>query len=374
MTRRAIATLGVVAIAFSGFIVVRLLAAHDFNPTTTIKFGEVFPDQNRYAEGLLGEIVVAPMAGHDGKYFFVQAVDPFYLEPNVHALYLDRPSYRAQRMAYPTLASLGGLLPPRATAWGLIIVNLMGMVVGTIYTGLVADRMGLSWLFGIAFLLNPGLLVDLMIDGAGVLAMAGLMAGIYYVLDDRIWPAAAALSVSALARETMLIAVFGLGAFLLYRKRKLEYRLSLPLAAVAVWWLYVHWRLDEGLSQDTQALGLPFVGFARAFQGWLATPGNTIDLVIACALLVTSIVLVIRSVRTPTALGWAVSGFAVLGTMLSEPVWRSWFDSSRALAPVLTAFILLAAPPSSGLLVPGPGTTVAIANGRVGQAGRVPPR
>ena len=39
-----------------------------------IRFGEQFPEQNEWAEELLGEIVLAPQAGHDGKFFFTQAV------------------------------------------------------------------------------------------------------------------------------------------------------------------------------------------------------------------------------------------------------------------------------------------------------------
>jgi hypothetical protein len=339
--KRSLMVLALIAFAFSTFVVGRLLAANEFNPTTTIKFGEVFVEQNEYAEDLLGDLVIAPQAGHDGKFFFSQAMDPFYLEEDAHARYLDRPTYRAQRMAYPTLSSLGGLLPAQATAWGLILVNIAAMVAGTVYTGLVALRMGVSWLFGLAFLLNPGLIVDLSIDGAGVVAMAAMMAGVYYALEDAMWPAAIALSVASLARETMLIAVGGLAAYLWYRNRRIPWSMGLPVASVAAWWVYVHWRLSEGLTQDTQALDLPFKGFFEAFQTWVGTPGSLVDALVGCVLLVVSILIVIRAVRSPTHLGWAVAGFAMLGILMSEPVWENWFDSSRALAPVLTAYLIL---------------------------------
>lgn len=353
MTRRLLVTVGLVAAGFSVLVVGRLLAAYDFNPTTTIKFGEVFPEQNEYAEALLGDVVLAPMAGHDGKFFFVQAMDPFYLEPDVHAVYLDRPSYRAQRMAYPTVASLGGLLSPEGTAWGLIVANVVALVIGTIYTGLTAARMGATPWLGLAFLLNPGLIVDLTIDGAGIVAMAAMMAGVYYVLRDRMWWAAIALSVAALGRETMLIAVFGLAVFVFFKKRRVEWRMGIPVAAVAVWWLYVHWRLEAGLAQDTQALGLPFQGFVEALQGWVGSSDAMLDLLVGCFLLGISVTVVFRTLKSPTAMGASVAGFALLGISLSEPVWRNWFDSSRALAPVLTAFILLAVPPVVAGFRPG---------------------
>jgi len=339
--RRSLVAIALIAVAASTLLVGRLLAPNDFDPSTTIKFGEVHEEQNAYGARLLGEIVVAPMGGHDGRFFFIQAMDPFYLEPDVHADHLDRPTYRAQRMVYPTLASLGGLMSPAATAWGLIIVNIVAMAVGTVYTGLMAARMGLSAWFGLAFLLNPGLIVDLGIDGAGIVALAAMMAAVYYVLGDAILPAAVALSVASLARETMLIAVAGLAAFYWLGKRRVSWSLTAPILAVGVWWGYVHWRLDDGLAQDIQALDWPFVGFIDAFEGWMNTPGSWVDPAVGGVLLLVSAVVLIRSIRTPTALGWAVGGFAFLGLIMSEPVWENWFDSARALAPVLTGYIIL---------------------------------
>jgi len=340
MSRKLLAV-GALAFVFSAFLVGRVLAEFDWNPSATIKFGEVFTEQNAYAEELLGEIVLAPEAGHDGKFFFSQAMDPFYMEPDIHAVFLDRPTYRAQRMLYPTVASLGGLLSPVATAWGLIVVNVLALVAGTAFTGLVAQRLGLSTWFGLAFLLNPGLLVALNIDGANIVAMAGLMAGVYYVMEDRLLAASLAMTASVLARETMLIAVLGLALFWYFRKRRYPWSMLIPPGAAVAWWVFVHWRLDDGLAQDTKAVGLPMVGFVHAFRHWAQSSGATVDLLMGSVLLVVSLAILIRAFRTPTALGWGVAGFAVLAPLISEPVWLRYFDSTRALAPVLTAYALL---------------------------------
>jgi hypothetical protein len=340
--RRAAVLMGVIGSIGAVLLVGRLLAEFDFDPTTTIKFATLDPEQNAYAEELLGrEIVVAPKAGHDGKFFFSQAMDPFLFEPDLHAVHLDRPTYRAQRMAYPAMASLGGLLPAEATAWGLIVVNVLAMGVGTAFTALVAMRMGISRWFGLAFLLNPAMIVTLNIDGGGIVAMAAMMAGVYYVMKDSLIPAAVALAVAALARETMLIAAVGLGLFILYKKRTVAWALAAPAIAVAGWWVYVRWRLGGLLEQDVKALDRPFVGFYQAFQLWLDTQGNAIDMLMGIVLLVMSVMVLIRAVKTPTALGWAVSGFALLAIFMSAPVWLNYYDSARALAPVLTAYVLL---------------------------------
>jgi hypothetical protein len=268
-------------------------------------------------------------------------MDPFYLEPDIHAVYLDRPTYRAQRMLYPALASLGGSLSAGATAWGLIVVNVLAIGVGTAFTGLVAMRMGLTQWFGLAFLLNPGMIVTLNIDGAEIVAMAALMAAVYYTMKDSLLPAVIALCLACLARESMLIAAVGLGLYVLYKRRRMPWVFAAPVFPVAAWWFYVHWRLGALLAQDIKAFDFPFVGFSQALQRWLEIPGSAADMLMGCLLLVVSVLVVIRAVKTPTALGWAVSGFALLGIMLSGPVWLRYFDSARALAPVLTAYILM---------------------------------
>ncbi len=342
MTQRSkIVLLGVIGLVVSSFFVFRLLAEFDWNPTTTIKFGEALSEQNDYATDLLGPLVLTPQMGHDGKFYFSQAMDPFYLEPEVHAVYLDRPAYRAQRMLYPTIAGLGGLLGPSEIAWGLIIVNVVVMGLGTAITAMVALELGLSPWLGLAFLFNPGLFMTLSIDSADIVAMTALMTAILFAMRNRPAAAAVALTAAALTRETMILAAIGLALFWYQKRSRLPLVLLTPFAAVAAWWVYVHWRLAGGLSQDTQAIGLPFQGFIQAFGGWLSTPDSLVDALMGCVLLFASLVIAVRAIRTPSLLGWAVAGFALLAVVLSEPVWARYFDSARALAPLLTAYILL---------------------------------
>ena len=334
--------IGVIGMVVAAFFVSRLLVEFDWNPTTTIKFGRELPEQVAYAEDLLGSVVVADDAGHDGKFYFSQAMDPFYLEPEVHAVYLDRPTYRAQRMLYPTVAGLAGLLGPTATAWSLIVVNIVAMGLGTAITALLAIEMGISPWFGLAFLLNPGMIVSMNIDSADIVAVAALMAAVLFAMRDRPVATAVALSISALNRETMLLGAIGLIVFWYVERGRIPRVLFTPFLVVGSWWLYVHWRLDDGLAQDTQAVGLPLQGFVEAVQSWLSTPNSLPDALIGFVLLFASIAIAVRAVRTPTALGAGVAGFALLAVILSEPVWERYFDSARALAPVLTAYVLLA--------------------------------
>jgi hypothetical protein len=182
----------------------------------------------------------------------------------------------------------------------------------------------------------------LYIDSADIMAVAGLMAAAYFAIRDRPAATAAALAVAALSRETMLLGAVGLIVYWYWERRRVPVVLAAPFVAVFGWWSYVHWRLADGLAQDTQAVGPPLQGFIEAARGWLTTPNSLADALIGFVLLFASIAIAVRAVRTPTALGAAVAGFALLALILSEPVWARYFDSARALAPVLTAYVLLA--------------------------------
>jgi hypothetical protein len=63
-------------------------------------------------------------------------------------------------------------------------------------------------------------------------------------------------------------------------------------------------------------------------------------MLIALLLVVLVTLTVLGALRRPSALGWATSGFSVLALVMGELVWRRYFDSTRALAPVVTGGIL----------------------------------
>lgn len=338
--------MGIGAIVIGALLVASLLAAHGWNPTALIKFSPTDGEAYAYAEGLLGDVVAAPGLGHDGKFYFSQAMDPLYLEPATHAVHLDRPTYRAQRMLYPTIAAMLGLAGPTLTAWALIGVNLLGLGVGTAATSLLAREMGLSSVFGAAFVFNPGVLVASMIDTAEVLATLFFVLSVLLVLRNRQLLASLALTGAVLSRETMVIAVVGLAVYTLWMRRRVPWHLALPVVIPGLWWVYLRARLG-GLTdtvQDTQAVGAPFEGFLGALGHWVNSPVDLPDLVMGVVLMAVAGLLVWRAFRSPNVLGAMVAGFSVLAVMLAEPVWMRYFDSSRALAPMITAYVLLAVP------------------------------
>jgi hypothetical protein len=341
-TRSIPVLLAIAAISLGAFMAGGLLGDNDWNPSIFVKFPEAKPVELAYGNEVLGEVIPSGGFGHDGKYYFMQAMDPFFSTPEVHAAHLDRPTYRAQRMIYPTLAGGFGLFSPSATAWNLLVINLVALGIGTWLTSLLAKELGLSPWFGLAFLLNPGVLVSSMIDTAEVLAMLFLVAAALLLLRDRVVASAAFLTLAALTRETMLLATIGAIVYLWHTRRRVPGVFVVPFVATGAWWLFVRAKLGylgEGI-QDTEALGLPFKGFFDALETWLATPGSEVDVMMGVLLLVSSILVAFRAVKDRSLLGLMAAGFVVLAVLMVEAVWRFYFDASRALVPVLTVYIL----------------------------------
>jgi hypothetical protein len=322
------------------YLAMGLLAGSRWNPTLFIKFDTVTPALQDYAERQFSDIVYAGGEGHDGKYFFIQASDPFYLEPDEHARMLDQPTYRGQRMLYPTLAGGFGLIPPYWIAWSLVITNVVAVGVGTYLTARVAGAMGLSPLFGLAFVANPAVFVSAVIDTAEVFAMAFLMAGILMVIRRRHLAAASFLSLSVLSRETMLVCVAGWIVYELLQTRRVRWEMSMPLLTVGAWWLYLKVRLDYLPGEGIEPIGYPFEGFLSALPDWLNDPAYGNDFVIALALAAISMYLLLHAITRQSLIPLMGAGFSLVAVLMVREVWLSYFDATRGLTPLVTLFFL----------------------------------
>ena len=341
MAKKTALLVGAVGFLISGLVGVRVLSNSDWDPTIFAAFGEEATPTREYAEERLGDVFLRPLQGHDGKFFFVQANDPWVLDPEANAEILDRPLYRSQRMLYPVLASAGGVLAPEGVVWGLLVVNLLAMGMGTWAVALLAEEMGGSSWWGLTFVLNLGFISEMTIDGAGIVSAAAAFLALVMVLRDRLAPALVLLALAALSREAMLIAAAGT-AFWLWRKdRKRDAGLTfiVPVGAVGLWALYLRAMisLEPGVDQ-VQELGLPFVGFIQAFDNWVNDP---MDLIVGVSMMVLMLLYTRRTLISSRLVGWAFLGFVPLGILFTKQVWNSWFDISRAIAPIITAYVLL---------------------------------
>ncbi|MGQ0849710.1 MAG: hypothetical protein ACT4OP_11430 [Actinomycetota bacterium] len=337
---------GLVGLTFALATGLRLLIAHDSDPSALAAFGEDSARQNAYARELVGEVVTRPAQGHDGKFFFIQGNDPWLLHPNENASFLDRPVYRAQRMAYPLLASGFGLLSPWAVMWGLFVINVIASGIGTWATARLATGLGVTPWLGLAFTLNVGLIYEMVVDGAGIVALMFGVLAILALERQRSGWAGGFLAAAALSREVMLVFAVGIAAAFWIRHRRVIWSLLVvPGLAFAVWSGYTRFRLGWMPDDGSSPVGAyPFRGLVQAASFW---GGDFLDLVLILAFVAVTLAFTLRAVRSRQLLVWGALPFALLATMLTVYVWLEPYDIARAIAPIFTAypFVLFVAEP-----------------------------
>ena len=335
---------GLVAVALTFLFTLRVLNGVGWDATVFVGFGENEAATRQYAEERLGEVFLRAGDGHDGKYFFVQANDPWLLAPEENIAIVEHPLYRSQRMFYPVLAGAGGAFAPYVIVWALLAINVLAMGAGTWATARVAQHMDMSPWWGLAFVLNIGFISELIIDGSGIVAAAAAFGAVAAILSRRMRWGVVLLVLAALSRETLLIAAIG-SAWWLWRYRNQTRDAVavsvIPIAAVAIWAVYARWRI--GLAAElsgVRAIGWPLVGFAEAVKTWVGTP---LAMAIGFTLLTLLFVFARATLKSRDLVGWAFVGFAGLGLLCTQEVWENYFDITRAIAPLITAFCLLLA-------------------------------
>jgi hypothetical protein len=311
------------------------------DPTIFLALGEDAVPQTAYAREHLGVVATRPDLGHDGKFFFIQANDPWHLDPEENAAFLDRPVYRAQRMLFPLIAGGFGWFPPEVTVWAMLVINLVCLGLGALFAARIAVTWGASPWIGLFVPLNIGLLYEVVMGGSGVLAYLCCLGAVYALAVGREWTAAILLSAAALSREAMV--AFAIGIFMLgwLEARRLAWTLvAMPLLAITLWHGYLRFRL-MGISGSGVAWPIfapPFVGMYQAFRVWIVEPS---DLLLNVAMVVVVLAFLLRAVESRSTIVWGAMPFVAMATVLSVHVWRQPFDISRALAPVFTAAAFL---------------------------------
>ena len=322
-------------------IALRAVQDAGWDPTVLVAFGVDATPTRVYAEERLGDVFLRASQGHDGKFFFVQSNDPWVIDPAENASVLDRPLYRSQRMLYPVLAGGFGLFGPEAIVWAMLLVNVVAMGVGTWAVARIAMHMGGSPGWGLAFSLNLGFVSEMNIGGAGVVSAAAAFAAVLMFMRNRIPSGVILLTLAVLAREAMLIAVAGVALWLWFddRRKTAVVAAMVPGLAVVTWAAYLRLRIATGsVASEVQEIGWPFVGFIEALQSWLEDP---IDLAVGVVMMILFVLFTRRVLMSRHLVGWAFLGFVALGIVFTEQVWHSYFDITRAVAPIITSFVLL---------------------------------
>jgi hypothetical protein len=330
--------------AGGALVFVLLIAARQNGPQWFVHFGRVDSTITPYARQVLGDDIVTPAAqGTDGQTFWLLARDPLLVHTDVVETYADRPVYRAQRVLYPLAAAPWRVFGEDALFWALVLTNVVLIGVGTYWTTQLAFALGLPGRAGIAFVLNPGVLAGLLLDGSDVLAVSLLVAGVLAWQRRREGWAALAFAGAALAKEVTLLGPAALFLLSVRKRPRAALTMAVPAAlAAGAWGLYIRSRLGT-TETKVQEFTTPLYGVYDSWErSWrpFKDYGNAL---VALALLAIVVAAVVLWWRDRTSLVTVVAlPFCILFLFLSAQVIALPTNSLRALAPAIT-FVILAA-------------------------------
>lgn len=329
------AVLATVALA----VAVAVLALSQGGPAYFIQLGDQSYSLD-LARDLFGDDVPTPILDkHDGEYFWVLARDPLLTGGEDLARYLDRPTYRAQRIGYPALAAPWRLGGEEMLLWGLVITNLVAVAIGTIATGWSVAERGGSRFAGYLFVANPLVWLSLLFDFSDAVALAAIVGAVWSVRRRRSGVTAGLSVLAALTKESTLL---GLAAVaLLARGLSIRERVLLvaPGAAAAVAWrLFVIAQPGFGSNPQVEEFALvPFSGYWEAWQHGWSPMGDWLYAVVSISLVPIAAAVVLLwwrnrgSIELCAALPYAVFVPFLSGQVLDVPI-----NSIRAVGPALT--------------------------------------
>jgi hypothetical protein len=308
--------------------------------------GDQQPFASIYREPL-SRLDVVLTAG-DGHAFAVIAQDPLLRRPEV----LQDPAelaYRAQRPVWGYLTWAGSLGQADLTGWVLVVLTVLACGAACAVAGVFLGQRGKSaWWALFVPLIGFESLTELTPE---LLAVALVGTGILLWRHDRRISAATVLSVAALTRETMLLAVGVLACWeLLHLSGALATRvrrvapLSIPFAAYGAWIVFLRVHLGNWpFNRSSDRLGIPGGGLVHAL-GRLTDTG-TIMFWVAVSVLM-SVALLVWARRD--LLAWVALAFAAFGSLLGPDVWITNAGYQRALVPLFyfAPIALLGALPS----------------------------
>lgn len=249
------------------------IAANNNEPSVFVHSGDAFVDRSLAPAEL--HYIRHNSVGYDGQFVYRLALDPLTRRKTDFGMTLDQPAYRQQRITLPAVAWVVERTTPLTTMWSILVINVLALVGAAYCGGLLAARWGRNPLWGLLFAFAPGLVVGLSRALTEPLSWALLLAGLVWWIDRRYALAGVAFTLGILTRETVGVALFGLGVALVVdhvRSRAGDWRtrapayaaLVVPIGALLCWQFVLRQRwgnLPAGTSGAN--LGVPLLGVLR---------------------------------------------------------------------------------------------------------------
>ncbi|MGO9357340.1 MAG: hypothetical protein ACLP1D_06630 [Xanthobacteraceae bacterium] len=225
-------------VAFYLLALAPMFVKNHFDPSMFIVAGAPFVDVDKTPT----RIIVHPLPGYDGQFYYRLALNPFTAERTAFGVTFDSPPWRMQRIVYPVLAWIGSAGNPGWTPAALVIVNLLGLGVVAFFASRLTERLELVAWTPYLIVLWPGFIVTLTHDTTEITAAALLLAALDSYFANRIVRYAVLAAVTTLARETSILVFAGIACFEGFTALKSRSAWHRPLVAGAALLPFLVWR------------------------------------------------------------------------------------------------------------------------------------
>jgi hypothetical protein len=335
----------------TAFVAVRLERAAGGDVTKFVVAGSDLVDRACAPHGL----AVADGPGYDGQFFFRIALNPADLRTESQCMRLDAPLRRG-RITYPALAFAGSAGRQSLLPWTLVSLNIAALTALGAMGGVLARDAGRHVLWGLGLALYFGFVFSTGRDLGEVVEASLLIASLLALRKQRHWLAAAALSLTVLAREA---ALFFVAAYALVRLIALVRGRSrpgmpdvpwvAPIVAFVTWQaVCLHWGpLPLGHSGG-DSLRIPGYDLVRALPHWvdrLSSGSGLLQVAEAATLLLVMILALVALPKTTALLHERIAFvlFFVFALSVSTPVgvWNEQFDFRVLSDTFLLAWVVI---------------------------------
>ena len=279
--------------------------------------------------------------GYDGQFFLYLAQDPARARH-----YMDNPSYRYGRIAYPMVARALALgrqawIPPM-----LVAVNVLAIALGTLALAAFLRRRGTDPWFALLFAAYPGLFVALLRDLSEALAYS-LVACAVWAFDparrERLAASAALFALATLTREGAAVFALAWAASLALDRRRRDALLfaAASLGPYLVWRIVLRlWLGDQGLPARVRPTWIPFQGIAHFWPTNVNGVQGTYSVLLPALLAAAVAIWALRRGVRDAALWALLANVLVFVVLLQQGSWAEYLASGRIATGVVLAFAL----------------------------------
>lgn len=301
--------------------------------------------------------VVPAGEGFDGQFYFRLAAEPLSRDAQVEGISFDLPALRAARVGYPALAGGLALGQVGALPATLVLVNVLAAAAVAAAGAALARAGGRSPWWGLVVLAFPGFVYTIGLDLAELVEAAAVLGALVAIRAGRAVPAAAAMVVAVLTKETALalpLAVLTLAALSLVpvaggrlaslRPPRPAWVAAAVAVAVAGAWqalLWSWWDEVPLLGSADKNIRVPFAGLVAARDALAPTSGEGLFRILSLAAVVVVVMAAVRAASSRAAgPDPAIHELAALlvallvATLMSEFVWAGATSFMRGLTEV----------------------------------------